>query len=185
MSSKIYTKTGDSGETGLYGGMRVSKSDLRLEAYGTLDELNSYLGLVRSLKISSRQQNLIIDIQTELFTIGAHLAAVPDKKSLPLPEFNEHLVGELEKAIDDMNKTLPEMKHFVLPGGNIVVSHIHVCRAVCRRTERKIVKLNLESHLHPHMIKLLNRLSDYLFVLARKTGADAKVLEQAWIPYKK
>jgi cob(I)alamin adenosyltransferase len=182
---KIYTKSGDKGETGLYGGMRLSKSDLRLEAYGTLDELNSYLGLIRSLKINSRQQNLIIDIQTELFTIGAHLASSPDKNSLPLPEFNEELVSELEKAIDQMNKTLPDMKHFILPGGNIIISHIHVCRAVCRRTERRIVKLNLECHLHPHIIKLLNRLSDYLFVLARKTGFDAKVVEQPWIPIKK
>ena len=182
---KIYTKTGDLGETGLYGGMRLSKSDLRLEAYGTLDELNSYLGLIRALKIHSKQQNLIIDIQTELFTIGAHLAAVPDKNSLPLPEFNEALVADLEKAIDEMNKPLPVMRHFVLPGGNIIISHIHVCRAVCRRTERRIVQLNLQCNLHPHIIKLLNRLSDYLFVLARKTGFDAKVMESPWIPIKK
>ena len=165
--------------------MRLSKRDLRLEAYGTLDEFNSYLGLIRALKIHSKQQNLIIDIQTELFTIGAHLASVPDKNSLPLPEFNEELVGELEKAIDEMNKTLPDMKHFIFHGENIIISNIHVCRAVCRRTERRIVKLNLESHLHPHIIKLLNRLSDYLFVLARKTGFDAKVKESPWIPIKK
>ncbi len=182
---KIYTKTGDKGETGLYGGMRLSKSDLRLEAYGTLDELNSYLGLIRALKIHSHQQTLIIDIQTELFTIGAHLASQPDKNSLPLPEFNENLVSELEKAIDFMNESLPEMKHFILPGGNIIISHIHVCRAVCRRTERRIVKLNLESDIHPHIIRLLNRLSDYLFVLARKTGFDAKIAEQPWVPIKK
>ncbi|MCX6182742.1 MAG: cob(I)yrinic acid a,c-diamide adenosyltransferase [Bacteroidetes bacterium] len=182
---KIYTKTGDSGETGLYGGTRLSKSDLRLEAYGTLDELNSYLGLIRSLQIASKQQHLIIDIQTELFTIGAHLAAVPDKNSLPLPEFNEALVTELEKAIDEMNNPLPEMKHFVLPGGNLIISHIHVCRAVCRRTERRIVQLNMQGHLHPHILKLLNRLSDYLFILARKTGFDSKVAESPWIPVKK
>jgi len=181
---KIYTKTGDLGETGLYGGRRVSKSDIRLEAYGTIDELNSYLGLIRSLEIHPHQQTLIIDIQTELFTIGAHLATDEKRSGLPLPDFNEKLVSELEKAIDEMNETLPEQKHFILPGGNLIISHIHVSRAVCRRTERKIVALALSGNIHPHIIKLLNRLSDYLFVLARKTGFDEKVKETAWIPKK-
>ncbi len=181
---KIYTKTGDLGETGLYGGRRVSKSDLRLEAYGTIDELNSYLGLIRSLGIQPHQQNLIIDVQTELFTVGAHMAADDKRSGLLLPEFNENLVGDLEVAIDEMNEPMPEQKHFILPGGNIIISHIHVCRAVCRRTERRIVTLNLQSEIHPHTIKLLNRLSDYLFMLARKTGFDNGVKEQAWIPKK-
>ncbi len=182
---KIYTKTGDQGETGLYGGRRISKSDLRLEAYGTIDELNSYLGLIRSLEIHPHQQTFIIDIQTELFTIGAHLATDVKKSGLLLPDFNENLVADLEKAIDQMNEPMPEQKHFILPGGNITLSHLHVCRAVCRRTERRIVTMSLESDLHPHIIKLLNRLSDYLFVLARKTGFDNKVKEQAWIPFKR
>jgi cob(I)alamin adenosyltransferase len=181
---KIYTKTGDLGETGLYGGRRLSKSELRLEAYGTIDELNSYLGLIRALDIHAHQQNLIIEVQTELFTIGAHLAADEKKSGLLLPEFNENLVNDLEAAIDEMNAPMPEQKHFILPGGNFILSHIHVCRAVCRRTERRIVTLNLQSEIHPHIIKLLNRLSDYLFVLARKTGFDNGVKEQAWIPKK-
>ena len=180
---KIYTKTGDLGETGLYGGRRLSKSDLRLEAYGTIDELNSYLGLIRALDIHAHQQNLIIDVQTELFTIGAHLAADEKKSGLLLPEFNENLVNDLEAAIDEMNDPMPEQKHFILPGGNVAISHAHVCRCICRRAERFCV--NMQEHdlfIDPLVIKYINRLSDYIFVLARFIGHTLKVEEIKWKP---
>ena len=139
---KIYTKKGDEGMTSLIGGTRVSKASLRIDAYGTVDELNSYIGWVRDLSGEIADKNLLIDIQDRLFTIGSHLAADPEKSKMKLPELREENITELEKAMDEMESQLPEMKSFVLPGGHQAVSCTHVARCVCRRAERLTVLLN-------------------------------------------
>lgn len=173
---KIYTKKGDEGMTSLIGGTRVSKASLRIDAYGTVDELNSYIGWVRDLSGEIADKNLLIDIQDRLFTIGSHLAADPEKSKMKLPELREENITELEKAMDEMESQLPEMKSFVLPGGHQAVSCTHVARCVCRRAERLTVLLNSDVPVNPLIIKYLNRLSDYLFVLSRyltmKLGAE-------------
>ncbi len=173
---KIYTKKGDEGMTSLIGGTRVSKASLRIDTYGTVDELNSYIGWVRDLAGEIANKNLLIDIQDRLFTIGSHLAADPEASRMKLPELREENITELEKAMDEMESQLPEMKSFVLPGGHQAVSCTHVARCVCRRAERLAVHLNSDSPVNPLIIKYLNRLSDYLFVLSRfltmKLGAE-------------
>ncbi len=177
---KIYTKTGDDGTTALYGGMRLSKADIRIEAYGTVDELNSHLGIVLSFIEEKEYSELLISIQSRLFDIGTHLAAEPGKKNLILPEINESNILTLETYIDKMNEDLEELKYFILPSGNFAIGHCHVARTVCRRAERCIVRLSENDIIEPILSKYLNRLSDFLFVLARKFAKDAALPEIIW-----
>lgn len=179
---KIYTKKGDKGETSLLGGTRIAKSHIRIEAYGTVDELNSWLGLIRDQQIDSETKKLLIHIQDRLFTIGSHLASDPTKSGIKIPDIKEEDITTLEKEIDNMNEVLPEMKNFVLPGGHTVVSYCHVARCVCRRAERCAVNLATREKVEDIIIKYLNRLSDYLFVLSRKFSSDFKAEEIAWKP---
>lgn len=182
MSSKIYTKTGDKGQTSLIGGTRLPKHHIRIEAYGTVDELNSFIGLVRDSVSEKELFDLLIEIQDRLFTMGSLLAADPEKNKMQLPQLNESDVVVLEKAIDKMNETLPEMKSFVLPGGHTTVSHCHIARCVCRRAERAVLKLAENEKVDEITYKYLNRLSDYLFVLSRKLTQDFKANEIPWKP---
>ncbi|WP_456379243.1 cob(I)yrinic acid a,c-diamide adenosyltransferase [Lutibacter sp.] len=188
---KIYTKTGDTGKTSLFGGTRVSKYNLRIEAYGTVDELNSYIGLIRDQKIDTHTSKILLIIQHELFTLGSMLATAPEKKVLKsgkdrlnISKINTKSVKLLEDEIDNMNEVLPEMTHFILPGGHTTVSYCHITRCVCRRAERICTQLSDESSIEPQILIYLNRLSDYLFVLARKLTTDNKVQEIKWIPEK-
>lgn len=179
---KIYTKTGDKGLTSLIGGTRVPKFHLRIECYGTVDELNSYIGLIMCQHIELHHQKILKEIQDRLFTIGASLAADPDKSRMKIPDLHESDINLLEKEMDDMNENLPELKHFILPGGNTIVSYCHIARCICRRAERLTVHLATESFVDEKMTIYLNRLSDYLFVLARKLNSDAETEENIWIP---
>lgn len=183
MSMKIYTKTGDQGTTSLIGGTKVPKSHLRIEAYGTIDELNSYLGLIRDLIPHQHTIALIGEIQDRLFTIGSSLACDPIKEPrMRLPDLHKEDIELLEKEIDAMNEELEPMKSFILPGGHVTVSHIHIARCVCRRAERACVRLELESlEVEPLVLQYLNRLSDYLFILGRFA---AKMLGAPEIPWK-
>jgi cob(I)alamin adenosyltransferase len=181
---KIYTKKGDLGETSLIGGMRVPKYDLRIESYGTVDELNSRLGVLRDQEIGVDYRNQIIDIQQVLFTIGSHLAVGKEGSSMKLPELKTTHIETLEHQIDAMDEVLPPMRFFVLPGGHQAVSFAHVARCVCRRAERLVVHLSSEEQVNPLIMTYLNRLSDYLFTLSRKIAFDLKVDEQPWIPEK-
>lgn len=182
MSNKIYTKTGDKGQTSLIGGTRLPKHHIRIEAYGTVDELNSFIGLVRDSVSEKELFDLLIEIQDRLFTMGSLLAADPEKNKMQLPNLNEADVVVLEKAIDKMNETLPEMKSFVLPGGHPAVSHCHIARCVCRRAERAVLKLAENEKVDEIIYKYLNRLSDYLFVLSRKLTKDFNANETPWKP---
>ena len=182
MSTKIYTKTGDKGRTSLIGGTKVFKSDLRIETYGTVDELNSYIGLVKDYTPDEHQCTVLKEIQDRLFVIGSSLACDPDKKTgMHIPDVKDEDIILLEKEIDSMTAQLPPMKHFILPGGHAAVSSTHIARCVCRRTERLCV--NMQQHelfIEPLIIKYLNRLSDYLFVLARFTAQELHVAEVIW-----
>jgi cob(I)alamin adenosyltransferase len=184
MSSKIYTKTGDAGKTSLIGGTKVSKSNIRIETYGTIDELNSWIGLVNDNCNDEHSKNVLKEIQDRLFTIGSSLACDPDKEQkLKIPDLEEKDITLLEKEIDKMNEALPEMKNFILPGGHVAVSTTHVARCVCRRAERWCVNMQEQSlFVEPLVIKYLNRLSDYLFMLARYIGHLLQVTEVAWKP---
>jgi cob(I)alamin adenosyltransferase len=179
---KIYTKTGDKGETGLFGGKRVPKNHARIEAYGTVDELNSYIGLVRDSISNSdtAKKDILKQIQDCLFTIGAKLAADPDKHNLWVPDILDTDISLLETAIDTMDADLPPLKNFILPGGHLAVSHTHVARCVCRRAERLVVSLSYETTVEEKLIQYLNRLSDYLFVLARQLSKDFGAEEIVW-----
>lgn len=179
---KIYTKTGDEGLTSLIGGTRVPKYDLRIESYGTVDELNSYIGMIRDHDIDVSQKDVLKEIQDRLFTIGAALASDPEKSKMKIPDLHLSDITFLENQIDEMNLVLPELKHFILPGGSPVVSFCHVSRCVCRRAERIIVHLKAESFVDEKVVVYLNRLSDYLFVLARKLCFDRNVPENQWFP---
>ncbi len=181
---KIYTKTGDKGSTGLLGGTRVSKADLRIDAYGTIDELNSYMGLLRDQKTNSGRADELIAIQNNLFVIGSYLASDPVKSKVKIPELNEENILSLENAIDMMNEKLPEMRNFVLPGGHQSVSYCHITRCVCRRGERLVTGLNDESPVEVLVLKYLNRLSDYLFVLSRMMTSELGAVETPWLPKK-
>jgi cob(I)alamin adenosyltransferase len=188
---KVYTKTGDSGTTALFGGTRVPKHHIRIESYGTVDELNSHIGLIRDQNIQETYKAVLIEIQDRLFTVGAILATPPEKETLKngQPRLNINLISEediayLENQIDAMDATLPLMTHFVLPGGHTTVSYCHIARCVCRRAERLSVHLHELEPTDEHVIKYLNRLSDYLFVLARKLSADLQADEVKWIPRK-
>lgn len=179
---KIYTKTGDKGETSLLGGTRVPKYHIRIEAYGTVDELNSYIGLIRDQDIDEHAKQILITIQDRLFTIGSILASDPIKSKVKIPELHEEDILLLETEIDKMNETLPEMRSFVLPGGHTTVSFCHIARCVCRRAERNTIHLKHNEFVADSVIKYLNRLSDYLFVLSRKFTADFQAVEQPWNP---
>ncbi|MGY5351353.1 cob(I)yrinic acid a,c-diamide adenosyltransferase [Wenyingzhuangia sp. IMCC45533] len=189
---KIYTKTGDKGQTSLFGGQRVAKYHQRIEAYGTVDELNSYLGLIRDDKEATSHKNFIVEIQKELFVLGAFLATPPSdemlkngKSRVGIEVDREHQINLLENEIDRLNNFLPPMTHFILPGGHTLVSHCHVARTICRRAERTTVLLNETEPVNTGVIKYLNRLSDYLFVLARMLSNELQADEIKWIPSKK
>lgn len=182
MAFKIYTKTGDLGKTSLIGGTKVAKSHLRIESYGTVDELNSYIGLVSDYLTDEPTRLLLKEIQDRLFTIGSSLATDPEKEALmKLPDLKETDIQLLEQEIDRMNEILPVMKNFILPGGHVAVSTTHIARCVCRRAERVCVNMNEHDlFVDPLVIKYLNRLSDYLFVLARYIGHLLNVAEITW-----
>ena len=164
----------------MIGGTKVSKSHLRIESYGTVDELNSFLGLTATYLEEKEYSDLLTDIQSRLFDIGTHLAAEPGKKNLVLPEIPESKISLLEKYIDQMNEQLPELKFFILPGGNKAAAVCHVARTVCRRAERCVVRLSENDPVEPVIVQYLNRLSDFLFVLARKLAHDANEPEIIW-----
>lgn len=184
MSMKIYTKTGDKGTTSLIGGTKVSKAHLRIEAYGTVDELNSYIGLCKDLLPDKESKAILQEIQDRLFTIGSALACDPAKETkMKIPDLEEKDISLLEIEIDRMSEILPVMKSFILPGGHPTVSHLHIARCVCRRAERCCVRLEEEKHeVEPIIPKYLNRLSDYLFILARYAGHLLKTSEIPWKP---
>jgi cob(I)alamin adenosyltransferase len=179
---KIYTKKGDQGSTGLIGGTRVSKGDVRIEAYGTIDELNSYIGLISTLEIDLRYVAQLQEIQDRLFTIGSHLAADPEKSKMQLPDLTESDVEKLEHWMDVMDETLPALTAFILPGGHANSAHAHVARCICRRAERMTVTLDELEGVEALVLTYLNRLSDYLFILARKLSHDKGVNEHTWTP---
>ncbi len=182
MAIRIYTKTGDKGETSLIGGTRLPKHHMRIEAYGNVDELNSFIGVVRDHQMDDEIAKVLIEIQDRLFTIGSSLAADPEKNKMKLPEVKEEDITLLEKTIDDMDAELPEMKSFVLPGGHPAVSFCHVARCVCRRAERSVLQLAENEKVNEIIYKYLNRLSDYLFVLSRKLTKDLNAEETPWKP---
>jgi cob(I)alamin adenosyltransferase len=178
---KIYTKGGDKGETSLLGGTRVAKCHERVEAYGNLDELNSFIGLIRDQDIDSHYKEVLIRIQENLFIAESLIARDPEKQTRELPSFTEDEITLLEREVDAMNYELPPLNNFILPGGHTTVSYCHIARTVCRRAERSLIRLNQNSPVDEIIIRLLNRLSDYLFVLARKTGKDLGAIESVWI----
>jgi len=177
---KIYTKTGDTGTTSLFGGQRVRKSHFRIDAYGTVDELNAYIGLLRDQEVNLPIKETLIEIQNKLFTIGSILATEPGNEKVRVPQLNEHDVILLEKEIDGIDMQLPPIRNFVLPGGHLSVSFGHVARTVCRRAERLVVALDEQEKIDPLVIRYLNRLSDYLFVLCRKMASDLGIIETPW-----
>lgn len=184
MAQKIYTKTGDLGKTSLIGGTKVPKSHIRIETYGTVDELNSHIGLLIDHLGDEHTKVMLKEIQDRLFTIGSSLACDPEKEPLmKIPDLKEADINLLEREIDHMNDVLPPMKFFILPGGHLSVSQAHICRCVCRRAERLCV--NMKEHdvfVEPLVIKYLNRLSDYLFVASRYAGHLLGVAEISWKP---
>ena len=179
---KIYTKTGDAGTTALFGGQRVSKAHLRIDTYGTVDELNAYIGLVRDQEVNHKRQSVLVEVQDRLFTVGAILATEPGNTRVKVPSLQETDITFLEKEIDAMDAELPPMRFFVLPGGHASVSFCHVARTVCRRAERLTVALHDQEPIDPLVIKYINRLSDYLFQLSRKMSHELKAEETAWKP---
>lgn len=180
---KIYTKTGDQGSTSLLTGKRVAKNDARIDAYGTVDELNSWIGLLSTFQVNEPQAVVLKNIQDRLFNMGSSLAAGDPKVFSTDVEDSDILL--LESQMDAFDKELPPLKHFVLPGGSAEVAYAHIARTVCRRAERLVVSLNSESDVEPIVIRYLNRLSDYLFVLSRWIAINQKVEEVKWIPRKK
>ena len=182
---KIYTKTGDQGTTSLFTGRRVAKHHIRIESYGTIDELNSYLGLLRDQDMDDHFKKMLVLIQEKLFTLGSILATEPNKdKRLKIPRISGEDIELLEREMDQMNEELPEMTHFILPGGHPTVSYCHVARTVCRRAERMISYLHENEPVPETLLSYINRLSDYLFVLARKLSHDLNAQEIKWVPEK-
>ncbi len=182
---KIYTKTGDEGMTSLIGGKRVAKNSARLEAYGTIDELNSLLGMIRSFPTDRQVEDELVEIQSRLFDVGGNLATDPENTRFKMKlGVKEADIERLEEAIDRMDGEVPPMTHFVLPGGNEVVSFCHLARTVCRRAERRILDLGGEAEVDALVLKYVNRLSDYLFILSRKLAHDSGLEERKWIPEK-
>ena len=184
MALKIYTKTGDAGKTSLIGGTKVPKSHIRIETYGTVDELNSYIGFCNDQLTDEASRLMMKEIQDRLFTIGSSLACDPEKETrMKIPDLKESDISLLETEIDRMNESIPPMRFFILPGGHQAISSLHIARCVCRRAERLCVHLQEENlFVEPAVIKYLNRLSDYLFVLSRYTGHLLGVEEQPWKP---
>ncbi len=182
MAFKIYTKTGDKGSTSLIGGVRVPKNHIRIESYGTVDELNSYLGMVRDMAQNTLVTEWLHEIQDRLFTIGSVLATDPGKEvKMKLPDLHDNDVIWLEQKIDEMNESLPEMRSFILPGGQLAASTTHVARCVCRRAERICVGMQQQEEVVPEIIiRYLNRLSDFLFVLARYIAHINGVEDTPW-----
>lgn len=178
---KIYTKKGDKGETSLIGGVRVKKSNARIHAYGTVDELNSVVGIVRDSSSDVEIRKQLLGIQNQLFVIGSHLASAPSS-SMKIPDIESDDITLLEKYIDEMNTNLPELKTFILPGGNISSSYCHLARTVCRRAERWVIEVSAEETVDPLIIAYLNRLSDYFFVLCRRISFLNKAKEIPWNP---
>jgi len=188
---KIYTKTGDKGTTALFGGTRVAKHHIRIESYGTVDELNSHIGLIRDQEIDPRSREILIHVQDKLFTVGAILATDPEKamlksgkERLNIPKIEADDIALLEREMDQMDGQLPPMTHFVLPGGHTTVSYCHIARCVCRRAERLATLLHESEPTDERVLMYLNRLSDYLFVLARKLSKDLQADEIKWVPKK-
>jgi cob(I)alamin adenosyltransferase len=178
---KIYTKTGDKGQTSLIGGTRVPKFHPRIEAYGTIDELNSYIGLIRDHDIAAHFKEVLLEVQDRLFTAESLVALDPESKvEVKLPQLFDSDIELLEREIDAMNEALPELSNFILPGGHPLVSYCHIARCVCRRAERLIIRLNQSQPVPEKVIQYLNRLSDYLFVLARRLGKDFDAPEMPW-----
>lgn len=188
---KVYTKTGDKGTTALFGGTRVPKHHIRIESYGTVDELNSYIGLIRDQDIQPEHKNLLIEIQDRLFVVGAILATAPEKEVLKngtqrlnIMRIGEEDITRLESEIDRIDGVVPPMTHFILPGGHTTVSYCHISRCVCRRAERLVSHLNEIEPVDELVLKYLNRLSDYLFMLARMLTFELRAEEVKWIPRK-
>ena len=181
---KIYTKTGDSGTTSLLGGARVSKAHIRIEAYGTVDELNSYIGLLRDQEVNKIRKDLLKQIQDRLFTLGAELATEPGKDKVVKPDLFEEDITLLEDAMDSMDADLPALTNFILPGGHQSVSFAHLARCVCRRTERIVIALNDQEPVDQLVVRYLNRLSDFLFILGRKMSQELGAEEVKWEPRK-
>ena len=181
---KIYTKGGDKGQTSLYGGRRISKDDIRIESYGTIDELNSHVGhLLSIISADFDQKDLLIEIQNRLFTIGSNLASDP-QKDLPVPDLNEEDILKLENAMDNMDASLAPLRAFVLPGGSVANSVAHVCRTVTRRAERRMISLASVEEVNPILVKYVNRLSDYFFVVSRYLAHKLNHEETPWVPRK-
>lgn len=183
MATKIYTKTGDAGKTSLLGGKKVSKSHIRIQAYGDVDELNSFIGMLKDQpEVEARISNQFYWIQENLFTIGSLLATESDFRGFELPKVSEIEIKQLEVWIDKYSAELPPLKNFILPGGHQVISLCHICRTVCRRAERSITLLNEEEPIEGHIIPFVNRLSDYFFIMARKMAKVLNVPETPWMP---
>ncbi|MFN8254748.1 MAG: cob(I)yrinic acid a,c-diamide adenosyltransferase [Bacteroidales bacterium] len=181
---KIYTKKGDKGKTSLLSGTKVLKSNPRIEAYGTVDELNSFIGMLRSSASRLNQDNVLELIQNQLFNIGSQLAMDKANTAIKLPEININDIERIENEIDEMDASLPELKSFIIPGGSMPVAMAHVCRSVCRRAERLCVKLSEKEKVNELIIIYLNRLSDFFFVLARKIALDNNIDLPVWKSYK-
>lgn len=179
---KIYTKKGDTGTTQLIGGTRVSKNHIRIDAYGTMDELNSYIGFTSDFIKDEHSKFILKEIQDRIFTIGSSLASDPQKSKMKIPDLKTEDITLLENEIDKMNETLPDMKSFILPGGTQGNSVCHIARCVCRRGERLVVALSEIEETEPIILQYLNRLSDYLFVLSRKISKDENAEEIPWKP---
>lgn len=178
---KIYTKTGDNGETGLIGGTRVSKSDVRIEAYGTVDELNSYIGLLMCYKALELQKNTLEIVQNKLFVIGSYLATDTNVTKLSNKSIiTENDIVKIEVEIDNMNAELPDLRAFILPGGSIEGSFCHICRTISRRAERRIIDAKTTHNIDIQIVKYINRLSDYFFTLARYVSLKIGVKENLW-----
>lgn len=182
MAFKIYTKTGDKGITSLIGGTRVPKHHIRIESYGTVDELNSYIGMIKDQNIEAHTFLQLTEIQDRLFTIGSSLACDPEKSKLKIPDLIEQDITALENEIDKMNEVLPELHTFILPGGHTTISFCHIARCVCRRAERNTIHLAEENFVAPLIIQYLNRLSDYLFILSRFFAHQLNIKETNWKP---
>lgn len=179
---KIYTKRGDTGYTSLLSGEQVAKHHERIEAYGTIDELNSFIGLLRAGKLNNDDKIFLIKIQNKLFNLGSNLAVTTNNKKFKLPDIDKEDIAFLENEIDKIDLHLPKLKNFVLPGGNQTVAYCHVCRSICRRAERLIVKLSANNQIDGQIIKYINRLSDYFFQLSRKITSELNIEEEIWNP---
>lgn len=183
MSAKVYTKTGDKGNTSLLGGKKVSKADLRIEAYGNVDELNAFIGHLKDHEgVENRLQQQLYWIQEHLFTIGSILATEEGFSGFELPKISETEVSQLEVWIDKFDAELPPLKNFILPGGHPAVSLSHICRTVCRRTERSIIALSTSSEVDQVILQFINRLSDYFFIFARTLSKLLDAPEIPWSP---